>query len=71
MHEDYRRGTLGRDLITALEVFAFAAGAKRVALTHLVDHTGQRLARVFKRWGYTPFEVGYLKHIHQPSQKEE
>ncbi len=60
---DHRSGTLSKRLVRALETFAVGAEAKRVCMTHLVDDTGLRLSRLFKRWGYKPFEVGYIKEV--------
>ena len=63
MEDGYRKGSLARRLVQALETFALGAEAKRVAMTHLVDETGMRLSKLFKRWGYKPFEVGYMKEV--------
>ena len=63
MDPDHRKGALAKRLVRALETFAAAAEAKRVCMTHLVDETGVRLSRLFKRWGYEPFEIGYVKEV--------
>ena len=63
MDPDHRKGPLARRLVRVLETFAAGANAKRVCMTHLVDETGMRLSRLFRRWGYEPFEVGYIKEV--------
>lgn len=70
MEDGYRKGALAGRMVGALEVFARGAGARRVAMTHLVDKTGVRLSRLFKRWGYAPFEVGYIKDMSYPESEK-
>lgn len=53
----------GMLLLTAAEELARAQGCKRVFMGHLADAKADRLGKIFKRRGFRPTEIYYLKDL--------
>ena len=57
-----RRGE-GLKLLRAFESWARAKGCAQIRMAHLVDLMPAKLETVYRRFGYTPAEVQYLKEL--------
>ena len=57
-----RRGE-GLKLLRAFEAWARAKGCAQIRMAHLVDVMPAKLEKVYRRFGYTPAEVLYVKEI--------
>ena len=57
----YRRH--GHRLLRAFEILAKNVGVKTVVMASMCNSMHERVDRIYKKLGYTPFEVQYIKEI--------
>lgn len=60
---EFRGGTAAGRLLKAFERWAREQGAKRMVMVHLLNLTPTELHNTYKRLGYRPVEVNYVKEL--------
>lgn len=60
---DHRKGSLGDELLGRFENEARSLGCHRVNMVHLADEIGAKLGAVYRRRGFIPSEMHYIKTL--------
>lgn len=60
---EFRKGTVGLRLLNYFENWAIKEGAKRIIMVHLNSLQPDRLSMFYKKRGYSPIEIHYIKEV--------